>query len=132
MLNKNGWGLREMLVLSGVLGIFLIVAIYYIYTLYDSLDEEVTINYYYDLEEKLENQARVYLDDYYDENLNSDYITITRSVLNTYNLDVNLLDLDGNACSGYVKANKTRGNVNIDAYISCRDYITDGYESWRE
>ena len=42
MLNKHGWGLKEMLVLSGILVLFLIIAIYYIFSLYQELYLEVT------------------------------------------------------------------------------------------
>lgn len=131
MLNKNGWGLREMLVLSGVLILFLIIAIYYIYTLYQELGIEMTSSYYYGLESDLENSAEVYLQDYYDGTLDSDGLTITRSVLRSYDLDVSLVDANGNACSGYVIAKKTRGENSIDAYISCPNYTTEGYEQWR-
>ena len=131
MLNKHGWGLKEMLVLSGVLVLFLVVAIYYIYTLYQQLGREVTNNYYYDLESDLENSALVYLQDYYDDALNSEGITITRSVLRSYDLDVSLNDPNGHVCSGYVVAKRTHGEDIIDAYISCPNYETDGYEEWR-
>lgn len=131
MLNKHGWGLREMLLLSGILLLFLVIAIYYIYTLYQDLDLEVTSNYYHDLENDLENNAKVYLSDYYDGILNSDGITITRSILRTYGLDVNLVDNDNNVCSGYVVASKSHGEENIEAFISCPNYTTDGYEEWR-
>lgn len=130
-LNKNGWGLREMIVLSGFLLLFLIVAIYYIFELYNSFDKEVTVKTYYDMEEKLEEQARIYLNDYYEANLTSEEITISRNVLRNYNLDVNLVDNDGNACSGYVVAYKTKGVTYVDAYIKCNDYTTQGYEDWR-
>ena len=33
-LNKNGWGLVEMLVLSGILLLFLLIAVYFIHKLY--------------------------------------------------------------------------------------------------
>ncbi len=128
MLNKKGWGLREMLVLSAVLIIFLMVAIYYIYRLYGDLNRDLNNNYYYDLEAKLEGQARVYIDDYLTQDLDNNYLTITRGNLRNYNLDVELKDKDGKACSGYVKANKDE----INGYIKCEDYETDGYESWRE
>lgn len=131
MLNKHGWGLKEMLVLSGILALFLIIAIYYIFSLYRGLDLEVTEHYYTDLEERLENNARVYLDDYYEGALDSEGITITRSVLRTYDLDVLLEDSRGNSCSGYVMARKTHGEEYIDAYISCNEYTTEGYEDWR-
>lgn len=129
--NKHGWGLKEMLILSGILMLFLVIAIYYIYTLYQSLDMEVASNNYTELEEKLEYNANIYLKDYYDKNLDSTGVTITRSLLRTYDLDVDLEDNKGRACSGYVIAKKSHGEEQIDAYISCPDYTTDGYEDWR-
>ena len=75
MLNKHGWGLKEMLVLSGILLLFLIIAIYYIFTFYKEMGREVTTTYYHDLEDDLED---------------------------TY-----------------------------QAYISCSDYTTEGFEDWR-
>ena len=130
-LNKHGWGLREMLVLSGILILFLIVAIYYIYSLYNGISEEVSLSHYYGLEDKLENQAIIYINDYYDSNLTSDYITISRSVLRAYDLDISLFDNYGDACSGYVVANKSKGIINTQGYIKCKNYMTEGYEEWR-
>ena len=131
MLNKHGWGLKEMLVLSGVLLLFLVIAIYYIYTMYQDLDFPVTVNYYEQLEERLEDNARVYLSDYYDGVLTSDGMVISRSDLRAYDLDVLLEDPNGHACSGYVLASKTHGEEIIDVYISCNDYTTAGFEDER-
>ena len=131
MLNKRGWGLKEMLVLSGILVLFLIIAIYYIFTFYQEMGREVTTNYYHDLEQDLVEHAKVYVEDYYDDTLNSDGITITRSILRAYDLDVLLEDRNGKVCSGYVVANKTHGEEEYHAYISCPDYTTEGYEDWR-
>ena len=131
MLNKHGWGLKEMLVLSGILVLFLIIAIYYIFTLYQELDKDVTHNYYTDLETELEDSAKVYIEDFYDGDLTSDGLTITRSVLRTYDLDVSLVDNRGRACSGYVIASRTHGIDNYQAYLSCPNYTTNGYEDWR-
>ena len=130
-LNKKGWGLREMLVLSGILILFLCVAIYFIVVFYNSFEKDITHKYYETLETNLEQQASVYLHDYYDETLTSDKITITRSVLRSYDLDIPLKDKNDNACSGYVVANKSMGKTNIDAYIKCNKYETKGYEEWR-
>ena len=44
--NKHGWGLKEMLILSGILMLFFVISIYYIYTLYQILDMEVASNNY--------------------------------------------------------------------------------------
>ena len=131
MLNKHGWGLNEMLVISDILILFLIIAIYYIFTLYQEMGREVTTTHYHDLENDLEDSARVYVEDYYDGTLNSDGITITRSILRLYDLDVTLRDDDGNVCSGYVIASRTQGEDYYQAYISCPNYTTDSYEDWR-
>ena len=130
-LNKNGWGFGEMMVLLGILACFLLIAIYYIYIMYNNFDKEVNINYYQRLEEKLENQALIYLNEHYDENLMSDKVTINKSVLDAYGLGVSLEDKQGYLCKGYVIANKSKGVINKKAYISCRKYETDGYEEWR-
>lgn len=131
-LNKNGWSLKEMLLLSGILGLFLLVAIYYISALYDNFDKEVKVTNYAELEKNLEKQALIYLNDYYDEILTNDNITITRNVLRSYNLDIILEDNEGKSCSGYVTANKTHGKIYTKSYIKCNNYMTEGYEEWRK
>ncbi len=131
-LNKRGWGLSSMLIASGVLFFFLLIAIYLIYRFYSSFEHEVGNNYYYKLEEKLENQAKIYLDDYYDGSLNSDGIIISRSTLKDYDLDILLVDRNDNSCSGFVFANKSRAIVNTKAYIKCQKYVTEGYDDVRK
>lgn len=121
-----------MLVLSGILIIFLIIAIYYIVSLYNSFDKEIGVTNYNLLEKKLEEQALIYLNDYYDEILSNDDITITRNVLRNYNLDIPLEDNEGNTCSGYVIAHKTHSKIYTKSYIKCNKYMTDGYEEWRK
>lgn len=130
MLNKNGWGLKEMLFLSSILLIFLAISIYYIVSMYNNFAKEIQATDYSLLEEKLEKQALIYLNDYYDDNLTNEEITITRNVLRTFNLDIILEDNKGNSCSGYVKANKTHGKIHAKSFIKCNDYITEGYEGW--
>ena len=94
MLNKNGWGLREMLLLSGILILFLFVAIFYIMSFYKEMDKDMSRNYYRDLESDLKERAQVYIDDYYDGEFSGE-ITITRNVLRLYDLDVHLEDEEG-------------------------------------
>ena len=131
-LNKNGWSLNEMLLLSGILIIFLLVAVFYISSMYNNFDMEVKKTDYSVLESNLEKQTLIYLNDYYDEMLTSEEITISRSVLRSYNLDVVLEDNKGDSCSGYVKAYKTHGKIYTKAYIKCNEYMTEGYEEWRK
>ena len=131
LLNKNGWSLKEMLLLTGILALFLLVAIYYIASLYSNFESEVKGTNYALLEENLEKQALIYLNDYYDELLTNEDITITRNVLRSYNLDIVLQDNNGKSCSGYVMAHKTHGKVYVKSYIKCDKYVTSGYEEWR-
>ena len=128
MLNKHGWSLREMLILSGILIVFLFIAVYYIFTMYRDLDLEIGNNHYSNLEEKLEENAIVYLEDYYEGDLNSEGLKITRGMLRSCDLDVELRDKDGHVCAGYVMARRTHGEDDIKAYISCPDYTTEGFE----
>lgn len=128
MLNKHGWSLREMLILSGILIVFLFIAVYYIFTMYRDLDLEIGNNHYSNLEEKLEENAIVYLEDYYEGDLNSEGLKITRGMLRSCDLDVELRDKDGHVCAGYVMARRTHGEDDIKAYISCSDYTTEGFE----
>ena len=72
-----------------------------------------------------------YIEDYYDGDLTSDGLTITRSVLRSYDLDVSLVDNKGRACSGYVIASRTHGIDSYQAYLSCPNYTTNDYEDWR-
>lgn len=128
MLNKHGWSLREMLILSGILIVFLFIAIYYILIMYKDLDLNITNNYYDNLESRLEENATVYLEDYYEGDLNSEGLKITRGMLRSYDLDIELRDKDGHVCAGYVVARRTHGEDDIKAYISCPDYTTEGFE----
>ena len=131
-LNKNGWSLKEMLLLMGILAIFLIIAIYYIVSLYSNFGMEVKETNYNLLEKDLEKQAVIYLNDYYDDLLTNNDITITRNVLRNYDLDIALEDNKGRSCSGHVVAHKTHGEIYAKAYIKCNNYMTEGYEEWRK
>ena len=128
MLNKHGWSLREMLILSGILIVFLFIAVYYILIMYKDLDLNITNNYYDNLESRLEENATVYLEDYYEGDLSSEGFKITRGMLRSYDLDIELRDKDGHVCAGYVVARRTHGEDDIKAYISCPDYTTEGFE----
>lgn len=120
-----------MILLSCILLVFLGVAIFYIVVLYRNFDLDVTpTSYYNDLERKLENQALVYINDYYNGDLTNEEVIITRQVLRNYDLDIVLSDRNGEACSGYVAISKTHSLIKKKAYISCKNYVTEGYKKW--
>ncbi len=132
MLNKKGWGLQEMLILSGVLVLFLIIAIYFIYKLYSEIGNEFNDDYYVKIETNLEKNALIYLEEDYNDILTNDDVTIDAAVLEEYGLGVDMNDKLGKSCSGYIIANKSMGKINVKAYINCSGYETDGYEEWRD
>ncbi len=127
----NEWGYMQMLVLSLVILGFLFVVVYNVNVLEKSLNGDLNVNYYRDLEEKFEKKSLVYINDYYEEDLMSDGIVITNDILKKYNLNVVLHDKNNNDCKGYVLASKTHGVISTDAYISCKKYETLGYQDWR-
>lgn len=131
LFNKQGFGLRDMLIYSGVIVVFFFVAIYFIVSMYHEFSVEVTVDNYQKLEKQLEENALIYINDYYEGDLYSDGMIINRSLLRAHDLDVALIDRTNHACSGYVYANKTHGKINTKAYIKCNSYMTDGYEEWK-
>lgn len=132
MINKKGWSLKEMIILSGVLAIFLLIAIYYIVTLYSDFGQELNNNYYHNLENQLEEVAYDYVNEEYDTVLDLDEINISKYVLEVYDKDFTLQDEDGKACDGYVSFAKSNGNIYVEGYINCASYMTEGYQEWKD
>ena len=114
-----------MLLLSGGLLVALLVAIYFIGKLYGSLDNAVNNKQYIDLENKIENAARQYI--------NFNNITVIdmqrinyETLVNTGFID-NLLDTNGNKCNGYVLINVVDNISYYSGYIKCPNYETNNY-----
>ena len=115
-LNKRGWGLKEMLIMSAILFALLLIVTYYIISLYHDL----AINdrkYYTDLEVKIQTAAVKYTTLYGEK----EYISLDD--LKNVNLIDALNDENGNRCNGYVKVK----GYNYYSYVSCDDYTTSGY-----
>ena len=124
-LNNHGWGFREMIYLSCGLLIALGISIYYISRLYGSLENSMNQNQYFELETKLENAAVSYI---YDRNLEiNGYYKVSYSTLKEEGFINELKDNAGNVCGGYVVVSNLGDNLNYKGYISCNDYVTDGY-----
>lgn len=120
-LSKNGWGLKEMIIVSGILILFLGLAIYNIYTIKTYFNNRE----YYSLENMLLEQSEIYLSSY------NNLLTNEGIIVSNTDLDITLKDNGGNFCKGYVKITKSRGIINKTPYISCDKYETLGYEDWR-
>lgn len=128
----NSWGYMQMFILSSVIIFFLLVVVYNVNVFRSHFNnDDISVSYYRDLEERLENQTLTYIDKYYEDVLTSEQIVITNDMLGVYDLDVSLFDKNSNNCNGYALASKTRGLVSVDAYISCKKYETLGYQDWR-
>ena len=124
-LNNKGWGTMEMLLLSGGLLIALIIAIYFIGTLYGSFSGSVGNKQYMDLETKLESAAKEYIDSNKYE-INGEF-TINYKTLKNYRYIDDLKDIDGNDCDGYVKISNINNTIQYSGYIDCKNYKTTNY-----
>lgn len=113
-LNNRGWGLNTLLILGACLLVFLLIAAYYIYSLYSVLGIDRK-SVYHDLENKLVQAAQNY-------NVNKDYISYETLKKNNY-ID-GLYDNNGNECNGYV----VYKNYEYKAYIDCEYYTSNGYD----
>ena len=124
-LNKNGWGTLEMFLLSGGLLISLLVAIFFISKLYGSMGNTLGNKQYIDLENKIENAARKYINDK-EISISGEYkLTLTSLKNDNYISDFN--DNFGNSCNGYVLITNV-DNINYyKGYILCNDYQTNNY-----
>lgn len=84
-LNKHGWGMKEMIVFSSVLLLFLLIAVFYILRLYNGIGRNNTYKNsssesysYTEIEDKLLNAGINYYQEYYEEGMD---VRITTSML---------------------------------------------------
>ncbi len=124
-LNNKGWGTMEMLLLSGGLLIALIVAVFFISKLYGSFAGSIGNRHYMDLENKLEAAARNYIVDRGIE-VNGDY-KVTYETLKNNNYIMDLSDINGNGCNGYVQITTVDKISHYKGHIICQDYQTRNY-----
>ena len=78
----------------------------------------------------LEEKTRLYVEDLYENLYENDPLYIKVSSLKAHGYIDELNDLDGvNKCSGYTRVEKISNNVIYNSYISCNNYVTNGYMS---
>ncbi len=121
-LNKKGWSTLEMLLLSGGLFIALLVAVYFISTLYGSFGNSIRNKQYMDIETKLASAAKKYMIDNNISNINT--MTIYSDTLEVLNYIEPIKDNDGYPCTGYVLVTKVDLVNQYKAYIVCKNYKT--------
>ncbi len=155
-LNNHGWGLREMLILSSVLLLFLLVSVFLVLKMYNRMDEdftndkeddvpvqqpgqsepsvsnpepeeEIDLIYYLNLEKKLETAGRNYwLENMTDESLGGVNIYLGELADKGYVQEIKD-QISGNPCDGYARIFVENSIATIDGYIKCDNYKTEGY-----
>lgn len=153
-LNNHGWGMRDMIIYTCILLLFLLFVAYSVNSLYDILgntgeveenntvvdnqqeqenekEEEpliVDVEYYNSLEENLKKSTLDYLNTY-PTDLSSGILKITSDTLIGLNLMDELYDqTKENKCIGYSNVfQEDNGDYIVDSYINCSNYTTQGY-----
>ena len=156
-LNNHGWGLKAEIIYLVILLSCLLVAIFFIHVLYSDLEksnqkhdvetnnavdtnpqnsnqeestqesEEINYDYYYDLEDNLNEATKLYLENQ-EYKGNDIYFTINSETLINSGYLENLKDQKNNICTGYSSVETSIDDTyTIDSYIKCTDYTTNGY-----
>lgn len=123
-LNNKGWGYRQMLLMTCILLVFLMIAAYNIYALYNDLDAKDAVTYV-NLENKLQIAASKYVGD---KNLESSNLIISLTDLKNEEYITVFNDDSNRVCNGYV----VYENYKYSPYISCPDYISNNYNIFNE
>lgn len=137
-LNNHGWGLNEMLILMAVLLSFLLVAIFFVIQLSNALGDTFQTMHgkvtYTDVEDTIKAAATSYINEFYEYEIGSGTITVTTENLIKYEiLDASKLKPtdEKSSCKGYVLVSKDKEALLFAPYITCDNYETKGYQSWR-
>lgn len=156
-LNNKGFGMKETLIYLCLLLLVLLVASCSVSTFYDNLemtknedyvdsylfdvddedddssvideteDEEIEIDYehYYDEEKRFEFAVMDYLEDHY---VNEDTIIYLDELVEDGYIKRKIVDsIDGKSCSGYADVSINDSGYQVEPYILCSNYETEGY-----
>lgn len=138
-LNNHGWGLREMLIYMAILIFFFGVAVFFIIQLSEGLGDSFKNNIhggntYGNIEENVKESALRYIEQYYETEVGTGTITVSTSNLIRYQL-LSEFDLKTtekkDSCHGYALIKKENDLLVSSPYITCADYETIDYQSWR-
>ncbi len=132
-LNNHGWSLSQMLFLCSVLLMALFVAVFFIMQMTRQFGVEFKESItnkedgYYTVEDNVEAATLRYVHEY---NLDGTGITLikTNELLNLHYLKEEDLTTNGDYCKGYAEMDSDK---EIHAYIKCKGYITEYYQSWK-
>ncbi len=138
-LNNYGWGLNQMLIYCGILLFFLVIAVFFIVQLSNSLGDAIKSSFsenitYQTVEQNIENATYSYMEKYYQEEIGTGTITVTAQNLIKYNILTEELlkpTEEKVSCNGYALVKKENDVLVVSPYINCNNYTTEGYQSWR-
>lgn len=119
-LNNKGFGLKQMLIISAILILFLLIVAYYIISLYNSFDK--VASQYSNLESEIK-AAAVKYNAIYDAPSVIDLKSLKEAGFIELFTDSNDKD-----CDGYVKVD----GKEFKPYIKCEYYKTRGYKEKEE
>ncbi len=124
-LNNKGWGTSTMIFLSLGLLVALLIAVFFISSLYGSFGNSTGNKFYLDLETRLENAAAAYVAK---NNIDVESeMHVSLQALQENGLIGEFKDRLGNNCDGYVIITKINLVDNFYGRISCPDYKTRNY-----
>lgn len=151
-LNNHGWSMRDMIIYTCILVLFLLFVSYSIRSLYSAIDtskenyekqqdvyqppveeekEEqpiVDLEYYENVELKLKNATLQYLDTY-PTDLTNNILKVSSGTLINLGFIDKIYDQTGSStCTGYSNVYQdTEEEYVIKSYVSCVNYVTEGY-----
>lgn len=150
-LNNHGWGMRDMIIYTCILVLFLLFVSYSIRSLYSAIEtskenyekqqdvyqppveeekEEqpiVDLEYYENVELKLKNATLQYLDTY-STDLTNNILKVSSGTLINLGFIDKIYDQTGSStCTGYSNVYQDTEEYVIKSYVSCVNYVTEGY-----
>ncbi len=88
---------------------------------------------YATIERNMSDASLKYMDKYYKNDVGAGTITILSSNLLEYHLlnESDCVTSENDTCTGYVLIRKNKDSLVASPYVTCNDYETQGYQSWR-
>lgn len=146
-LNNHGWGLKDMIIYFSIILFLLIFVTILVHSFYTSVNKEQKLredkiyeevvekpfsdddnksnnyDYYYQKEIQFKNQVINYINDK-NIDVSSGKMIDLQILINEKYIDSIIDTKTGNTCLGYAKV---LSNVDVTTYISCDNYVTEGY-----
>ena len=135
-LNNKGWGLSTLLICFCIILIFLVISVYYAYRFSEKIDKDIepdnsdniVIDYYKNLENNINSAILNYINNGQIIVNNGSTMMLGLTDLRELGFTENIIDkVTRNECSGYVIIKNINNVMDINSYLKCDNYITEGY-----